>query len=165
VGTDKTDLNGNFDMRLQFGPQSAAGRPAGPGGVVAAAVAPTGPVRVIQAIYIYCYSGTTWIETRIYERTDVLAVDSAQKPRTKHIPQAASRPPYKEENSFAKFRHEGVERMAAGSSKQSVDEASIPIEGFVREAPFFRLPNLPNDRPRERSPERGKNYQSFEPRG
>ena len=79
--TDKTDLNGNFDVRLQFDPQSAAGNRAGPGGVSGPAVGPAGA------------SDPTWpsIFTAIQEQlglklestrgpVDVLVVDSVQKP-------------------------------------------------------------------------------------
>jgi uncharacterized protein (TIGR03435 family) len=42
--TDKTELNGNFDVRLQFDPQSVAGNQGGPGSITPARPSdPTAP--------------------------------------------------------------------------------------------------------------------------
>jgi uncharacterized protein (TIGR03435 family) len=71
--TDKTDLNGNFDVRLQFDPQSAAG--AGPAVAPAGAVDPAVP-SIFTAIQEQL--GLKLESTR--GPVHVLVVESARKP-------------------------------------------------------------------------------------
>ena len=78
--TDQTDLKGNFDVELQFDPQSVAGGAVGPGGIAGPAIAPadatdpTGP-SIFTAIQEQL--GLKLEATR--GPVDVLVVDSAQK--------------------------------------------------------------------------------------
>jgi bla regulator protein blaR1 len=76
----KNRLKWNFDVRLQFDPQSAAGNPAGPSGLTGPAV-PAGasdPIGPSLFTAIQEQLGLKLESTR--GLVDLLVVDSAQKP-------------------------------------------------------------------------------------